>query len=78
MPVRDIFVHPRENDVIIATHGRSLYVIDDVTPIRTLTSEILNKDVAMLPSRPSMLALPPWNSVRKAMRTIVVRRFRKT
>ncbi len=58
VPVRDIYIHPRENDVIIATHGRSLYVIDDVTPIRALTSDILNKDVAMLPSRPSVLQLP--------------------
>ena len=58
VPVRDIFIHPRDNDVIIATHGRSLYVIDDVTPIRALTPEILNKDVAILASRPSVLALP--------------------
>jgi photosystem II stability/assembly factor-like uncharacterized protein len=58
VPVRDICIQPRENDVIVATHGRSLYVIDDVTPIRALTADILNKDVAILPSRPSVLALP--------------------
>jgi photosystem II stability/assembly factor-like uncharacterized protein len=58
VPVRDIFIHPRNNDVIIATHGRSLYVIDDVTPIRAITPEILNKDFALLPSRASVLPLP--------------------
>lgn len=58
VPVRDIFVHSRDNDVAIATHGRSLYIIDDVTPIRALTSEILNKDVEILASRPSVLPLP--------------------
>jgi hypothetical protein len=58
VPVRDIFIHPRNHDVILATHGRSLYVIDDVTPIRALTAEILNKDFAILPSRPSVLPLP--------------------
>lgn len=58
VPVMDIFIHPRDNDVVIATHGRSLYVIDDVTPIRALTADILNQDIAILPSRPSVLALP--------------------
>ena len=58
VPVRDVFIHPRDNDVIIATHGRSLYVIDDVTPIRALTPAILDKDFSILPSRPSVIALP--------------------
>ncbi len=58
VPVRDIFIHSRDKDVAIATHGRSLYIIDDVTPIRALTSDILNKDVAILASRPSALPLP--------------------
>ena len=34
--VRDIRVHPVANDLIIATHGRSIYVLDDLTPIQQL------------------------------------------
>jgi len=56
--VRDLTIHPRESDLILATHGRGIYILDDLTPIRALTPEILAKDFAMLPSRPSVLTLP--------------------
>jgi photosystem II stability/assembly factor-like uncharacterized protein len=56
--VRDIAIHPRESDLLVATHGRGIFILDDLTPIRALTPEILAKDLAMLPSRPSALALP--------------------
>jgi len=56
--VRDAVIHPRESDLILATHGRGVYILDDLTPIRALTPEILAKDFAPLPSRPSALALP--------------------
>lgn len=41
-PVRvdDVQIHPRTNDLVIATHGRSLAVLDDSTPLRELTSDI--------------------------------------
>jgi len=29
--VRDLAIHPREGDLLVATHGRGLYVIDDLT-----------------------------------------------
>jgi photosystem II stability/assembly factor-like uncharacterized protein len=56
--VRDIAIQPRESDLLLATHGRGIYILDDLTPIRALTPEILAKDLVMLPSRPSVLALP--------------------
>ena len=42
-PVYDLAVHPRENDLIIATHGRSLYVIDNITPLREISDEVTKK-----------------------------------
>jgi photosystem II stability/assembly factor-like uncharacterized protein len=56
--VRDIAIHPRESDLMLATHGRGIYILDDLTPIRALTPELLAKDLVMLPSRPSVLVLP--------------------
>ena len=56
--VRDIAIHPRESDLIIATHGRGIFIVDDLTPLRALTPEILAKDAAFLPSRPATLTLP--------------------
>ncbi len=53
VPVRDIAIHPRDKDVVLATHGRGLWIIDDISPLRSLTPEVLAKDVAFLPSRPS-------------------------
>jgi hypothetical protein len=56
--VRDIAIQKRESDLILATHGRGIYILDDLTPIRALTPELLAKDLVMLPSRASVLALP--------------------
>ena len=52
--VHDIVIHPTEHDVILATHGRGVYIIDDITPIRALTADMLQQDVILLPSRPSV------------------------
>lgn len=41
--IRDLEV--RDNDLIAATHGRSFWIIDDLTPLHQLSSEIKNKDV---------------------------------
>jgi len=55
--VRDIAIHPRESDLLVATHGRGIYILDDLTPIRALTPEILAKDFVILPARASVLNL---------------------
>ena len=34
--VHDIVIHPRENDLVIGTHGRGIYIIDDITPLEKL------------------------------------------
>jgi photosystem II stability/assembly factor-like uncharacterized protein len=53
--VRDIAIHPRDRDVSLATHGRALYVIDDITPLRTLTQQVLDADAAFLEARPQVM-----------------------
>jgi photosystem II stability/assembly factor-like uncharacterized protein len=35
-PVHEVLVHRRENDLIIATHGRGVYILDDATPLQQL------------------------------------------
>lgn len=52
--VHDILVHPRENDLIIATHGRSVWILDDVTPIQRMTSGIVNSNAHLFPVRPGL------------------------
>ncbi|MEA2006152.1 MAG: hypothetical protein U9O50_07870 [Acidobacteriota bacterium] len=43
VPVRDLAVHPRENDLIIGTHGRSIYIIDDISPLREISEALTQK-----------------------------------
>jgi hypothetical protein len=41
-------VHPRESDLILATHGRGIWIINDISPLRQLTPDILAKDAVFL------------------------------
>ena len=52
--VHDIVVHPRENDLILATHGRSVFIYDDATPIQRMTPAILGSNAHLFPVRPAL------------------------
>jgi len=38
--VHEVRVHPRDNDLIVATHGRAVWILDDATPIQQMTTQI--------------------------------------
>lgn len=40
-------VHPRDNDLVIGTHGRAAYILDDIRPLRSVTKEVLEKPLHM-------------------------------
>ena len=46
--VRDLAIQPRDNDLVLATHGRGIWIIDDITPLRALTPEVLAQEAAFL------------------------------
>jgi len=50
--VRDIIVHPRESDLVIATHGRGIWIIDDISPLRALNPDMMSKEAALIEGRP--------------------------
>lgn len=50
--VRDLVVHPKTSDLVIATHGRGIWIIDDISPWRSLTSDLMAKDAQFLPVPP--------------------------
>ncbi|MHB1096450.1 MAG: WD40/YVTN/BNR-like repeat-containing protein [Gemmatimonadaceae bacterium] len=57
-PVRDLQIHPRDNDLIVATHGRGLYIMDDITALQELDAAGRGAENAMLfDIRPSVR----WN-----------------
>jgi photosystem II stability/assembly factor-like uncharacterized protein len=53
--VRDIQIHPASNDLVIATHGRGIMIVDDITPMRSLTKTIIDQDVFMFDIKPIVL-----------------------
>ena len=50
--VRDVAVQPRDSDLVLATHGRGIWVVDDITPLRHLTPELTAQDAAFVSARP--------------------------
>ena len=50
----DILVHPRDGDLIIATHGRGLWIADDITPLQQLTAAVQGEDVHLFDVRPAV------------------------
>jgi len=53
--VMDLVIHPRDLDLVIGTHGRAVYVLDDITPLREVTPEALAQPVHLFPSAPALL-----------------------
>lgn len=55
VPVDDLLVHPRDGDLIAGTHGRSIWIVDDVSPLQQLTDAVTASDVTLFPPRPGVL-----------------------
>jgi len=51
VPVHDLLVHPRENDLVVGTYGRGLYVTD-VTPLQEINDRVLAEDVYLFEIEP--------------------------
>jgi photosystem II stability/assembly factor-like uncharacterized protein len=51
VPVFDIQIHPRDHDLILATHGRAIWIMDDISALETMTPADLTSDVKLFPSR---------------------------
>jgi len=55
--VRDIRIHPVTHDLIIATHGRGIMIVDDISPMRSLTKDVIEKDVHLFPNDKMVLTM---------------------
>jgi len=56
--VREVQVQPREGDLVIATHGRGIWIIDDLTPLRALSDALVQRATAFLPTRNVQQRMP--------------------
>ena len=62
--VDDVMVHPREHDLILGTHGRSIYIMDDITPLQQFTEAVQAADAQVLAIRPATAWI---NDIQKAI-----------
>ena len=60
--VDDILVHPRDNDLIVATHGRSVWIADDITALQQMTPQVREQDAVLFDIRPAVA----WANDRQA------------
>jgi len=51
--VHDIAIHPRDNDLIIGTHGRGVWILEDISYLQEMTPEVLASPVHLFNVRPA-------------------------
>ncbi len=68
VPVKDIAIQKRENDLVIATFGRGFFVLDDYSPLRTVSAATLDKPAFIFPIKDALMFNPsaPYGHRRKA------------
>lgn len=53
--VHYIELEPKTNDLVLATHGRGIIIIDDISPLREITPEVLNETLHFFNSKPTVM-----------------------
>jgi hypothetical protein len=51
VPVMDMVIHPRDQSLVLATHGRGIMIIDDLNPLRQLSQEFQDADVKFIKTK---------------------------
>jgi photosystem II stability/assembly factor-like uncharacterized protein len=49
VPVDDILIHPRDNDLVAGTHGRSIWILDNISSLEALTPDAMRSDAFLVP-----------------------------
>src|SRR5438477_8835633 len=52
--IRDLVIQKRENDLLLGTFGRGIYILDNYTPLRSITPEMLKSD-ALFPVKDALM-----------------------
>ncbi|MBZ5603606.1 MAG: hypothetical protein LAO79_15000 [Acidobacteriia bacterium] len=54
VPVFDIQIHPRDHDLIVATHGRAIWIMDNIGVLEQMTPQTLTSDLKLFDTRPAV------------------------
>ncbi|MGB2844370.1 MAG: hypothetical protein WBC02_05915 [Candidatus Aminicenantaceae bacterium] len=58
----DLLIHPRDNDLIAGTHGRGIWILDDISPLQQATDEVMSSEMFLFENdRPGT----QWLSLRR-------------
>jgi photosystem II stability/assembly factor-like uncharacterized protein len=49
--IHDLVIHPRDNDLVAATHGRGIWILDDITALQQLSEEVVASDAFLFEAR---------------------------
>ncbi len=52
-PAYDMVIHPRENELVVATHGRGIFIAD-IAPLQGMTSEVMNSNLTLFEIQPAV------------------------
>jgi photosystem II stability/assembly factor-like uncharacterized protein len=63
VPIDDIAIHPRENDLVLGTHGRSIWILDDIQCLEQLNEEILGLNSYLFDLRPAIIFSTSFSNV---------------
>ncbi len=47
LPFNDLVIHPRDNDLVLGTHGRGVWILDNLNSLQGLTTNVLNQQAAL-------------------------------
>jgi photosystem II stability/assembly factor-like uncharacterized protein len=69
VPVDDIELQARENDLVLGTHGRSIWIFDDLTPLEKMDATVAASDLTFFPPRTASVwhvVMRRWSAGQKA------------
>ncbi len=58
IPFRDLAIQRRENDLVGASFGRGIYILDDYSPLRLASAEALDQEAVLFPVRDARWYIP--------------------
>ena len=61
--VRDIVIQPQTNDLVLATHGRGILIVSDISPLRKLSQDVLEKSVYVFDSKSNEISTSYYNNI---------------
>jgi photosystem II stability/assembly factor-like uncharacterized protein len=63
--VRDLDIQKRENDLVVGTFGRGIYILDDYTPLRQITKTELEKEALLFPVKDALMYIQETSKSRR-------------